>query len=323
MDIYRDYFTREELLRVLAAAPYTPGDLGRMGLFETVNLTGTTLGIEKEVTDAGRVLTAISRGAPRQNTTLDKRSVVTFGTQSFGEQGAVMADEVLNSRGAGTSGAKEVIEDRRARLVAKLRRSMDYTHEVQRMNVLKAPGTTEFGAAASPVIIAVQTDATKLRQEIFNKLTLPIEAALDGIGFTGITALCSDGYWADLIEAKAIRDTYLGYQAAAELRGAVVMEFVFGGVMWKRYRGTSVCKIADNQAIAIPTAVEGGEVFIQAFSPNDTLESVGAGALGQPYYMGSKPLVDSQGTKGWEVSIQSHPKMLCTRPACIIPITKT
>ncbi len=323
MDIYRDYFSREELLRVLAAAPYTPGDLGSMGLFETVNLTSTTLGIENSTTDAGKVLTAIARSAPRQNTTLDKRSVVTFGTQSFGDQGAVMADEVLNSRGAGTSGAKEVIEDRRARLVAKLRRTMDYTHEVQRMNTLKAPATTEFGSAASPVVIAVQTDGTKLRQEIFNKLTLPIEAALDGLTFGGITVMCSDGYWSDLIEAKSIKETFLNYQAAAELRGAVVMEFSFGGVMWKRYRGTSACKIADNQAIAIPSSVQGGEVFIQAFAPNDTIESVGSGALGQPYYMGSKPLTDSQGTKGWEVSIQSHPKMLCTRPSCIIPITKS
>jgi Phage major capsid protein E len=321
MDNYRDYFTREELLRTLQQAPYTPGMLGSLGIFETVPLGSTNLAIEIETKEAGRVLTAIARGAPRQVENLDKRSVVTFSTQSFGDQGAVMADEVLNARAVGPAGAKEVLENRRAKLVAKLRRTIDYTHEKLRMNVLTSPATTEFGAAASSTIIAVQTTATKLRQEIFNKLTLPIEAALDGLMHTGIVALCSDGYWSDLIEATSIKETYLNQAQAAELRGAVVERFEFGGVTWARYRGTSTCKIPDNQAIAVPTGVP--ETFFQAFAPNDTLESVGSGALGQPYYMGSKELKDSQGVKGWEVSIQSHPKMICGRPACIIPITKT
>lgn len=320
MDNYRDYFTREELLRELSRAPYTPGRLGELALFETVPLTSTNMAIEIEVKDAGKVLTAIPRGAPRQQTRLDKRSVVTFSTQSFGDEGAVMADEVLNARAHGPSGAKEVLENRRARVVAKLRRTMDLTHEKLRMNAILSPATTEFGAAAAGVVIAVQTDATKTRQEIFNKLHLPIEAALDGLTFTGIHVLCSDGYWSDLIENKAVRETYLNWAAAAELRGNPLTSFNFGGVMWERYRGTSDCKIPDNEARAIPVGVP--ETFFQGFAPNDTIESVGTASLGQPYYLGSKPITDSQGTKGWEVSIQSHPKMICGRPACIIPIAK-
>lgn len=321
MDNYRDYFTREELIKTLSQQAFTPGRLGELGVFETVPLTSTTMGIEIETKDAGRVLTAISRGAPRQIEGLDKRSVVTFSTQSFGDQGAVMADEVLNARAAGASGAKEVIENRRARVVARLRRTMDYTHEKLRMNCLTSPGSTEFGSAASSVVIAIQTDATKTRQEILNKLIFPIEAALDGLPFTGIHVLCSDGYWADLIENKAIKDTYYNWADAAKLRGGSMRPMEFGDVMWERYRGTSSCKIPDNTAIAIPVGVP--ETFFQGFAPNDTVESVGVAAMGQPYYMGSKPLTDSQGTKGYEISIQSHPKMVCGRPACVIPITKS
>lgn len=321
MDTYRDYFTREELVRALAQAPYTPGRLGELGIFESIPLSGTIFSVEEAVKDGGRVLTAMPRGAPRQQMRLDKRTVRTFGvTNQYGDEGAVMADEVLNARAAGPSGAKEVIESRRARVVAKLRRSMDLTHEKLRMACLLSPETTEFGAAAAGVTIAVQSDATKLRQEIFNKLTLPIEAELDGLSHSGLHVLCSDGYWSDLIEAKSIRETFLNYQAAAELRGAVPMSFVFGGVTWERYRGTSTCKIPDNEARAIPTGVQ--DVFWQAFAPNDTIESVGSGALGQPYYMGSKPLIDSQGTKGYEISIASHVRMLCGRPKVIIPIAK-
>lgn len=321
MDNYREYFTREELVRALAKASFTPGLLGSLGLFETMPLSSTIFAVEEQVKDAGRVLTAMPRGAPRQQTRLDKRKVHTFVVaDQYGDEGAVMADEVLGARAAGVSGAREVVENRRARVVAKLRRTIDRTHERLRMNCLLSPATTEFGAAASGVVIAVQSDATKLRQEIFNKLTLPIEAELDGLTHTGIRVLCSDGYWSDLIEAKSIKETYLNYQAAAELRGAVAESFVFGGVTWERYRGTSDCKIPDNEARAIPTGVS--DVFWQCFAPNDTIESVGSGALGQPYYMGSKPIVDSQGTKGYEISIASHARMLCGRPKVIIPIAK-
>lgn len=322
MDNYRDYFTREELVRELARAPYTPGRLGELGIFEAMPLSGTIFSVEEAAKDGGRVLTAMPRGAPRQQTRLDKRKVHSFVVaDQYGDEGAVMADEVLNARAAGPSGAKEVIENRRARVVAKLRRSMDLTHEKLRMACLLSPNSAEFGADPTPTAtIAIQNDATKLRQEIFNKLTLPIEAELDGLSHSGLHVLCSDGYWSDLIEAKSIRETFLNYQAAAELRGAVAESFVFGGVTWERYRGTSTCKIPDNEARAIPTGVQ--DVFWQAFAPNDTIESVGNAALGQPYYLGSKPITDSQGTKGYEISIASHVRMLCGRPKVIIPIAK-
>ena len=90
---------------------------------------------------------------------------------------------------------------------------------------------------------------------------------------------------------------------------------------WRRYRGTGAVKIPANEARAVPTGVP--DTFWQLFAPNDTVESVGAGALGQPYYMGSSELKDSQGVKGWEVSIASHPRVLCGRPKLIRPIVKT
>lgn len=323
MDVYTDYFTRTELMRVLAQAPYIPGQLGALNLFDPVPLTSTTLGIEVETKDNGKILTKIARGAPRTVSKLDKRSVKTFTTETFGDDGAVMADEVLNARGAGTSGAKEVIENRRARLVAKLRRTVDRTFEYLRMQALLSPATTEFGAAASPTVIAVQTDGTKLRQEIFNKLILPINAALDGVTYSSIHVLCGDEYWGDLIEAKSLRETYLATARAAELAGAVPMRMSFGGVTWEWYRGDSEIKIPTAEARAFP--VGGVDLAYVGYAPNDTVESVGSGALGEPYYMGSAPIVDQtgQGTKGWAVSVQTHPKFVWARPAAILPITKS
>jgi hypothetical protein len=318
MDIFRDYFTRENLVKALAKAPYTPGRLGELGIFETVPLTSTTLAVEEGATDAGTVLTAIARGAPRQTTGLDKRKVHTFTTQSFGFDAAVYADEALNARGAGVNGQAEVIQDRRDRTVAKLRRSMDLTHESLRMSCLLAPGTTEFGTAGTEQTIAVQTDATKTRAEIFEKIIVPVENALAGIPFSSVHVLCSDGFWKNLIENKQIRDTYLNWQAAAEQRNDPRMMVTYGGVTFERYRGISAVKITDNKAVAFPVGTS--DVFYQAFAPNDTMESVGAGALGQPYYVGAAPIKDALGTKAMQIAIASHPKVVCARPASVFLI---
>lgn len=321
MDIFRDYFTRENLVRSLERAPYIPGRLGELGLFETVGLTSTTLAVEEQTTDGAKVLAAITRGAPRTQSGLDRRRVHTFTTASYGDEGAVYADEALNARGAGTNAAVEVITDRRDRLVRRLRRHVDLTLESLRMACLLAPGSTEFGAAPAAAAIAVQTDATKMRAEIFNKIIVPIENSLDGLEFTGIHVFCSDGYWADLIENKAIKDTYLNYVAAAELRNDPRQTFAFGGVTWERYRGTSSVSITANEAVAFPLGVP--DTFWQAFAPNDTMESVGAGGLGQPYYMGSKPVTDALGTKAMQVAIATHPRMVCGRPGVVRRITRT
>jgi hypothetical protein len=318
MDIFRDYFTRENLVRALEKAPYTPGRLGELGLFETVPLTSTTFAVEEQTTEAGRVLTAISRGGPRSTTSLEKRKVHTFTTASYGDDGAVYADEVLAARGMGTAGQAEVVEERRQRLVNKLRRNVDLTLESLRMTALLSPGTTEFGATPAEQSIALSVDATKTRAEVFTKIIVPIENALDGLTFTGIHVFCSDGFWTNLIENKAIKDTYLGYQAAAELRNDPRQMFTFGNVTWERYRGTSAVKITDNKAVAFPLGV--ADTFWQAFAPNDTMESAGAGALGQPYYLGSMPVQDAMGIKAMQVAIATHPRVLCGRPACIRPL---
>lgn len=315
MDIYRDYFTRENLVKSLAKAPYTPGRLGELGIFETVPLTSTTFAVEESASDAGKVLSAIPRGAPRQTSGLDKRKVHTFATQTFGDEGFVSADEALNARGAGVNGQAEVIQERRDRMMARLRRTMDLTHESLRMSCLLAPGSTEFGTVGSEQTIAVQTDATKLRAEIFEKIIVPTEDSLLGVPFTGVHVLCSNGFWKNLIESKHIRETYLNWQAAAEARGDTRMAFEYGGVTWERYRGTSAVKITDDKAVAFPVGAP--DTFWQAFAPNDTLESVGAGALGQPYYVGAMPIKDALGTKGMQMAIASHPRMVCGRPGAV------
>ena len=315
MEMFRDYFTAESLTDSLTNAAFVPGQTS--GLFETRGIGSTTLAIEA-LADAGPgTLTAIPRGAPLPAMTLDKRTVVTFPLQTYGTQGAVYADEVLNTRSMGTTGAGQIVSTRRDETVAKLRRNIDNLHESLRMSVILEPDNG-FGSNPAEASIAFQTDATKTRAEFFTKVIKPMESALGGINFSGIKVLCSDGYWAAIIENKAIKDSYLLAMEGAEVRGDPREAFTWGGVMFERYRGSSAVKITDNKAIAVPVGVSG--LFIQAFGPDDTIDSVGAGAMGAPYYLRAFDLDDA---KGWRIRAQTHCKMVCTRPAALLPLAFT
>lgn len=315
MDLFKDYFTRETLAKTLSKSPYVPGRLGETGLFASKGLNTTTALIEELPSNAVTPdSAAIARGAPASSLSLEARKVHPFTVASYGWTASVLADEVLNVRATG-SGAAEVISTRVAEAAAKLRRKADLQHEALRMACLKSP-TNTLGSAPASQAIAVQTDATKLREELFNKIQLVIESALGGIPYTGVRVFCSNGYWAKLIENKWIKDTYLATSAAATLRqSGLVEEIAVAGVTFERYRGAGTVALATDTAIAVPEGVD--ELFLQCFAPDDTLDSVGAGALGAPYYLRSEVI---DGNKGWKMVLQSHPLMICTRPEAVITL---
>jgi hypothetical protein len=314
MDIYRDYFTREELLLSLVNTQFVPGLLGAQGLFQTIGLTGTTLAIEGLPDNDVAESAAMPRGAPLKPLALEKRVVNTFPTQSYGWQQAILADEVLNLRVAGTSGAAEVLTARRDEAVQKMRNQADWQHEYLRVSCLNTPSNA-FGNAPAAAVVAFGASDSAIRTAVHNNVVLPMESALGGLPYMGMDAYCSDTYWVALIESKTIRETYLNQAAAAELRNAPADSFTFGGITWNRYRAGGNIAVTSGQAKIVPRGVPG--LFVQAFAPNDTLSSVGQAAMGQPYYLDSSLLDDD---KGFALKLQTHPVMVCTRPAAVITV---
>jgi hypothetical protein len=314
MDIYRDYFSKEELLLSLKNTQYIPGLIGSLNLFQSIGMTGLSMAIESLPDNDVAESAATVRGAPGKPLMLEKRNVKTFTSTSYAWQAAVLADEVLSIRSAGTSGASEVFMTRRDELVAKLRRQADWQLEYLRTAVINSPDNA-FGSAPASAAIAFGTSDTAIRSTIFEKITLPLESALGGLPYSGVIALCEDTFWKALIDSKTIRETYLNQTAASELRNAPADTVNFGGVQWIRHRAGGNIKITTGKAKVIPQGVSG--LFIQGFAPNDTMSSVGVGALGQPYYLDSYPLDDD---KGYRMSMQTHPLMLCTRPETVLTI---
>jgi hypothetical protein len=313
MNNYLDFFTQTELVQAIAKVPYVPGQLAP--LFETRALAGTKLALEEQPEQGGDLITASSRGTPSKAASLARRAVHTFETAHYRHDAAVYADEVLNARAAGTEAMGELITARRDETLAMLRRNADATLEALRVAALTAPGNA-FGSMGSEATIAFQTDATKTRAAIFTGIVKPMEDALGGVPFSGIDVYCSDGIWDDVIENKAIKDTYLYTQQAAALRGDARDELTWGGVRFIRYRGAGTTVITADKAIAVPTGVPG--MFIQAFAPADTLDTVGVGGLGQPYHIQAYP-IDS-GNRGWHLELQTNPVMVCTRPGAVFSV---
>lgn len=313
MDLFKDYFTRETLAGVLVKTPFVPGLLGSSGLFETVGLTSTTALIEELPLESVAESAAIARGAPATAISLGKRKMHPFQVGTYAWQAPIMADEVLNVRGAGT-GAAEVIQSRIAEKAAKLRRQADFQHEYLRVKCLN-DATNTIGTSPAAAVVAFGASDSAIRTAIHNNIVLPLEAALNGTPYSGIDAYCSDTYWVALIESKTVKETYLNQVAAAELRNAPADSFNFGGITWHRYRAGGNIAITAGQAKIVPRGVSG--LFVQAFAPNDTLSSVGSGAMGAPYYMDSVPI---DGDKGYLLTMQTHPVMVSTRPAAILTV---
>lgn len=310
---YTDFFTGTELLQAVAKLNYIPSQLAP--LFETRGLPGTKMALEAQPFNGGNLMSASARGTPSKAATMARRAVHTFDTAHYRHDAAVYADEVLNARAAGTNLVGEVLAARRDETLTLLRRNVDATLEGLRMACFLSPNNA-FGSKPADTVVAFQTDATKTRAAIFNSIVKPMENALNGIPFSGIDVWCSDGIWDDVIENKAIKDSYMYSQQAQALRGDPRDEVTWGGVTFKRYRGAGTTAITADKAIAIPRGV--GGMFLQGFAPADTLDSVGVGALGQPYYVQAYP-IDS-GNRGWHLEMQTNPVMVCTRPEAVLTI---
>jgi len=313
MDIFRDYFTREALLASIAKVQYVPGKFAPW--FESRSLNGTIFALESVPIQGYNILSESPRGTPSKVETLVRRDVHTFNTKHYRADGAVYADEVLNMRGMGITNAVDVIQQRRDETMAKLRRDIDMTHELLRLNTILTPDNA-FGSKPVAQTIAFGTDATKTRAEILSKIIKPMEQALDGIPFSGLHAYVEDTGWAKIIDNKEIKDTLSYHSMATSLRGDPREMVEYGGVMWERYRGYGSIAITTSTAIVLPVGVP--QMFMQAFAPADTLDTVGTGSMGTPYFPQAIPSADN---RRWYMEIQTNCAMVCTRPTAVITLT--
>jgi hypothetical protein len=243
------------------------------------------------------------------------------------QQARITADEIRALRQFGSETLNVTVQARSNELMAKMQRKLNYTMEAHRVAALKGnyidvngdtlSAFTFFGVSPpSAISLALSTATTALRK-LCAEIIGAVEDALGGNSYAEINVQCNQDLWALLIDHPAVKETYLGYQGAAERAGQIVQSFVFGMIRWHRYRGDSAVRMGTKSAYAYPTGVDG--MFITRFAPSTWMDSLeGMDANGLPYYV--KALETREGD-AIELLAQSNPFSICTRPNAVIPLT--
>lgn len=301
--IINRYLNQDALLDSLARAPQRPSQLARF--FSTKRLPDRTLYVTDPAVDpnpAPDPTLPIARGGPEMPIEEGQGETKSVLTKTFGYRKALYADSRL--------GRLENIPERRDEIMTWMQMQVDVQHEYERLQALLETSNV-MGARPAPVVIALANDATKTRQEVLTKIIYPMEAALNGLAFGDITIIGDNLFWATFGENKYIQSILDLQQKRGDARDAIS----FGSANWERFPASGKLKLPDNTAFAIPSGV--ANLFVQAFSPDETLSSIGSGQLGEPVYPNAYLLEKDQ---GFDLVTRTHPRMICTRPSCIIEI---
>jgi len=317
-------FSLQSLTAAINNLAYVPGRIGQLGWFDEAGISTLTALIEEQ----DGVISVVSpspRNAPGQPLAADgARRIRPFAIPHLQQADAVYADEVQGVRAFGSENQGEVLQTRINEKLAQMRANIDYTMEYHRMLAVQGSYIdvngdtkslfTEFGVAQQTQSMALSASASSKAREKAYLVLEDIENALGGVPYSGVRVLCSPGFWKALIEDKDAKDTYLNTQMASSLRNDPRLAFDWNGLTWERYRGTSLTKITDDCAYAVPEGVQG--LFLTRFAPANYIETVNT--LGAPYYAKG---VAMEMNKGWKLEAQSNPLNICTRPRAVIKLT--
>jgi hypothetical protein len=332
---YPTGFSLAELTASINSIPFLPSQLGDSGLFEYASVASTTVFVEKRQTQLTLFQTA-PRGAPGQQIGRSLRDVRPFLIPHIPFEDMVLADEVQNLRQFGTEDQPTPVQLRLREVMELAMQKLQYTLEFHRVGALKglvldADGSTlwnlynEFGVTQQTLNFGLGDSATDVRSKCDTVRNM-LDDTLLGTTYTGVQAWVGRNFWQKLTNHKAVRETYLNWTNAAELRGLPTdNKFVFGDITFNKYRGrvgatltqdgnvssTGTPMIGDDECYLVPEGVPG--LFIGRFGPGTYIDAVNM--PGQMIYMQG---IQRNDNTGWHITGQSNPLHLCTRPRAII-----
>ena len=318
-----NHFNLTKLTASINELPYKPGRIGELGLFEEDGITTTTAVIE-QYEGVLSLVPVGQRGAPAPNVVDGKRSVISFAIPHLPQRATITVGEVQNVRAFGSENELAGIEQVINRRLAEMKRNLEYTIESHRLAAIMgkyydAAGNQvdlyqTFGVTQKSVAMALGTATTKVTTKIAAVVD-EIETALGGLAYDHIAVICAPDFYDALISHDRVRQAYLNYSAAAELRGEQILNsFTFNGLHFIRYRGTTDVSVPAGTAFAFPVGVP--ELFITRYAPADYVETVNT--VGLPYYAKMEPM---DFNKGYQIEAQSNPLNICTRPRAVVKLT--
>lgn len=332
LDIFRsDAFGVVPLTLAINNLKFQPGWVSSRGLFGTTSIATTAFSIEEK----GGILTLVRptpRGGPGQTQDRVRRTMRMLAVPHFEINDAVMAEEVQGVRPFGQEDGTEMVMTKVAERMQQAGQSLEFTLEHARVGAIKG--------------IITYADGQKL--DLFNEYNIPVPpntdmnldftgtpdgslrakvagmirtmgANMDGNSFSAVEALVGDQFFDALIKHPEVRQTYLNYQAAAELRqgyvdatGLAWASFNFGGILWTNYRGNAqgAPMIETNMAYLYPTGVP--NFFSTVYAPADYIETVNT--MGKPRYVKQYTMPND---KGINMDVQMNALNFCTKPLAL------
>lgn len=338
LDVFNsDAFGVVPLTDAINKAKFVPGRIGQLGLFTESSVSATSVAIEER----DGILALVSptpRGGPGQTLDKTKRKLRNLSVPHFQIDDTIMAEEVQGVRAWGSETETEMVMVKVTERGAVHSQSMAATEEYSRIGAIKGTVTyadattldlfTEFGVSQLTEVDFDLDNASPASGALRKKCATVVRSmagVLEGIPFSGLHAFCGDAFWDDLIAHSEVRETYLGYQAASELRAGAVSgdglsygAFMFGGIMWENYRGSVGAStfVNTDKCHIVPTGVPG--LFRTYYAPADYTETVNTN--GQRIYMKQW---DMPNGKGVNIEVQMNALNICTRPNALIQGKRT
>lgn len=335
MDVFNtDPFSLIELSAAIDRMPYTPGFLGSLGIFTPNPVSQSDIWID-ERDGAINLIPTTSRGAPPEVLVRDERKARNFKVPKLAKSFRVYATEIAGMRAFGTDSEQDRVMSEYMRRLARVNNDLELTFENMRLGALQgilldAGGGviynyfTEFGIAP-PADVSFEldvdtTDVAGIARQLARSMARSSKGAM-GTGAT-VHALAGDAFYDALILHPQVRQTYLNWSAAADLRDqAAFGAFTYGGITWHNYSGTddnSTVAVNTNEALFFPMNAPG--VFSHVMAPFDEkMEYVGA--PGQRSY--ALNVIDRDRGFWTQGEVYAFPLFMCQRPEVLRVGTRT
>lgn len=330
-----DAFRAIEVTEAVGNIVYIPQALAQMNIFEVEPISTIDVAIYRRGQSLSVVPTT-PRGSQETLPERDTNSIRKISTVRLAQTDRINSHElqgiVVDGRpyDANLDRAMDEVDRRQRKLIAKL----ELTREMHRLAALQgilldADGSvimnyfTEFGFTQPAEISFNFTTLVggALREYITQQVKRPIATILRNTGRVGastrIGALCGDQFYDALLKNAEVRETYLGYAAAADLREAKFWDtFNFGGVEWMNWEGStdSNLNIPTNKCKFFPIGAQ--DVFKEYRAPGEDMDLINE--PGREFYSMVSPDPRPNRSAYVDLFLYAYPLFACIGPDTLL-----
>ncbi|MDE3023518.1 MAG: major capsid protein [Pseudomonadota bacterium] len=336
--IVRDFangFSVADWTEELVYIPNSWGTIGQLGIFQEEGVAEHVV-IFEEILQNGALIVDRVRG-DRGNVGKDySRKLHTFAVPHFPAVDYITPQDIQGKRAYGDPSSADTLDAVRMRKMERIRREHAWTLEAARAQAITAgtvyaPNGTvsqnwysEFGKSLTTVDFTFGTSTA----DMISKGEAGIAAIQDNAGsstqMTGVVALCSPTFFANLISHPSAKTAYQYFASTQDpLRNrlapngsaaAMHREFSYGGVLYVELRDAynGVPLIPAGYAYMLPT---GTDVFRTFFGPANKFAL--ANTIGEPAYF-----FEYADPKGERIEIESESNFVNAlyRPELVIAL---